>query len=390
MIKGYNIICFGSADWDNPFKTNQHNIMKRLSSYNRILFIESLGLRRPVFQKKDVKRIVKRLFKSISGIRKQKGNLYVYSPLVIPFHKFILVRKFNNLFLKITLYFILKKYKFTDNLVWTYIPNVIDFLGVLDSRLLIYHCVDELSANPLIPDEIRQIEKKLLIRADAVFVTSKNLFNRKHKYNQNTYYFPNVTDFKHFNSAYRKKISIPKELNDLKKPIVGFIGAVSDYKLDFELLKFISKELPDISVVIIGPLGEGEKSVDMNKILSAANLYYLGPKPYEILPKYLSSFDVCLLPNKINEYTINMFPMKFFDYLAAGKPIVSTNLPSLREFKEYFYLSSTREEFIRNIKTALKENDSNRVKKRIKLASQYNWENRIEEVSEIIKNIQNV
>ncbi|MFC2061472.1 glycosyltransferase [Elusimicrobiota bacterium] len=387
MLENNNIICFGTADWDNPYRTNQHNIMERLASKNRILFIESLGLRQPAAQKKDITRILKRLKKGLGGVRKPAENIFVFSPLVLPFHRFKSVRALNNTILKNKLRSIIKKYGFNDSLIWTYVPAVADTIGALESRMVIYHCVDELSANPLIPDILRKIEEDFIRdNADLVFVTSKSLYDSKSGFSNAVHYLPNVADFKHFNKAISGSGRVPQDIKDIKRPVAGFIGAVSEYKLDIELIKHVAEKMTDVSFVFIGPSGEGEKAVDPNNVIDMENVHFLGPKPFEKLPDYLREFNICLLPNRINEYTRNMFPLKFFEYLSAGKPVISTDLPALREFSNYYYTASGGDDFIDKIKKALDEDNREKINSRIDLASRYTWEKRVEEMSEIIRN----
>jgi hypothetical protein len=129
MLKGENIICFGFAEWDNPYKTNQHHIMGRLAANNKVLFIESLGLRQPVLQGKDIKRMAKRVIKSFQGPRLVSENLYAYAPLVLPFHKFAFVRWFNKILLYFQLAVIVRSLNITRPIIWSYVPNAVDFIG---------------------------------------------------------------------------------------------------------------------------------------------------------------------------------------------------------------------------------------------------------------------
>jgi glycosyltransferase involved in cell wall biosynthesis len=154
--------------------------------------------------------------------------------------------------------------------------------------------------------------------------------------------------------------------------------------LDFELIADIATQYPRCSFIFVGSKGEGEKAADISLLERIPNVHFLGGKPYSSLPAFLKGFDVCLLPNRLNEYTKNMFPMKFFEYLAAGKPVVSTRLDAISEFGEYCYLSSDHKEFIANIEKALNENNSNLRAPRIALAQQYTWENRIKEMKSIL------
>jgi len=385
MINGRDIICFGSADWDNPFRTNQHYIVERLAAENRVLFIESLGLRRPVFQKKDLSRMIRRLLRGLIPFKRIRPGLYIFSPLVLPFHKYGAARFLNGLILRLNLKLFVLAAGFRNPVLWSYIPSAVEMKDFLSADMVVYHCVDELSANPLIPDQITVLEKRMLKESDLVFVTSKTLFETKKKFNENTYYMPNVADFQHFNRA-AGDLSVPPDISGIKKPVAGFIGAISEYKLDFRLIRHCAERLGGVSFVMIGPLGEGEREADLRGLLKKDNIHYLGSREFGALPEYLKAFDVCLLPNRINEYTRNMFPLKFFEYLASGKPVVSTALESLRDFSDYFYFSDGKEEFVENISRALKEDEA-LSDKRIELASRYTWNARIREMSELIERV---
>ncbi|MEI8218605.1 MAG: glycosyltransferase [Elusimicrobiota bacterium] len=385
MIERQHIICFGFAEWDNPYKTNQHHLMLRFSAFNSVLFIESLGLRQPSLQKKDVRRMAARIVKWLRGVRKVSETLYVFSPLVIPLHKYASVRKFNRCFLRWQLSRVVKSLKFSRPIVWSYVPNAVEYLGLFDQKLSVYHCVDELSANPRIPRIVGAMEQELLKKADIVFTTAKNLYESKKQFNARTYYMPNVADFDHFNRGF-SELELPSDMR--RKPVtLGFIGAISGYKLDFDLLALLASKHPAWMIKLIGVTGEGEKATDLTLLRKYSNIHLLGGKPYRELPEFLRGFDVCLLPNILNEYTKNMFPMKFFEYLAAGKAVVSTNLDALSKYSDYCYLSRTREEFEQNILRAIREDAPPLQRKRIACAKLHTWEKRIEEMSTVIEGV---
>ncbi|MCX7956699.1 MAG: glycosyltransferase [Endomicrobia bacterium] len=386
MIRDKNIICFGFAEWDARLRTNQHYIVEFLSKSNKVLFIESLGLRRPTLQKKDILRMVWRLIKFFKGVSNPQENLYVYSPLVLPLHKYKIVRYINDMILKLQLDIIIQKFDFKKNIIlWGYVPNMIDFLKRYDEILSVYHCVDELSANPLIPkDFVKQKEQELLKKVSVVLVSSKTLYEERKKLHPKVYYLPNVADFEHFNKATLEDIEIPKDLQKIPSPRIGLVGALSRYKVDFGLIKSIAVRHKEWSFVLIGPTGEGEEAFDIEKFFEDThNVHLLGFKEYRILPNYLKGFDVCIIPSVINDYTQNMFPLKFFEYLATGKPVVVVEIKPLLEFREYCYLSKNLEDFEKNIFLALNEPVENRYK-RISLARKFSWDKRFEEITRII------
>ena len=388
MISGNNIICFGFAEWDNPYKTNQHHLMERFSKNNRVLFIESLGLRRPVLQAKDARRMFRRVLKWLNGVKKVSDTLFVFSPLVLPFHKFLPARIFNRIFLSLQLGLVVRKYDFSSPIIWSYVPNAVEFLGAWDEKLSVYHCVDELSANPRIPGGIvRKMEEEFIKRADVTFVTSKPLFEEKRKYSNSVHYMPNVADYGHFSKAADDGTGMNPEIAAIPAPRLGFVGAISGYKMEFGLIEYLARRHPEWSFVFIGETGEGEKAADLSVLTACGNIHMLGGRDYKDLPGYIKGFDVCLLPGKINEYTKNMFPMKFFEYLASGKPVVSTWLEALNDFHALAYFSRTREDFENNIVLALKEDGRLLRGNRMNAARRFTWDNRIEEMSAVIESL---
>jgi len=384
MLQGENILCISTADWDNIAWTNKQHIMFRLSKANRILYIESLGLRQPTIKKKDMLRILKRIKDWFKGPRKINENLFIYSPIILPFHKIKIVQKINHLVLWLTVKLLLTRLKLKRPIFWTYSPASFSLIGRLHEKLVVYHCVDELSATPRIPGSILEMEEELLKKANLVFTTSKSLYEKKKVFNQYTYYLPNVADVDHFMTT-SGNLPLPEEIVNIKHPIIGFIGTIVGYKLDLELIKYIALTHPDWSVVLIGEVAAGDSKQEIDELKSMANIFMLGAKRYEVLPRYIKVFDVCILPNKINEYTQNMFPMKFFEYLATGKPIVMSELSALKEYSEICYLAKDKEEFVRYIECSLRENDAQLSQRRIEIAKKNTWEVRIETISRLIE-----
>ncbi|WP_222433269.1 glycosyltransferase [Planomicrobium sp. CPCC 101079] len=382
----YDFILISTADWDNPFWTNKQHIAKRLADRgHRVLYVDSIGLRRPEVNKKDLKRITSKLKKYTQGILKKQENLWVWSPVVIPIHSNELVRKLNFKIMELSLNRFSNKLNFENTVLWIYNPLTQPLVGKLNEKITVYHCVDELSAQPGMPVKTLKEEETLLLKkVDIVYATSKSLYDSKKNINAQTFYSPNVADFSHFNKALSSNLEIPEELKSISGPIIGFIGAISSYKLNFSLIENIAKKNPDYNFVFIGQIGEGEPSTNIDQLKDLKNVRFLGAKSYDNLPSYLKRFDVCLLPNNLNEYTKNMFPMKFFEYLAAGKPVVLTPLEALKDYYNLCYIGEDAESFSNAIKRALNENDDKIINKRIQESKKHDWESRIDKMLESI------
>jgi glycosyltransferase involved in cell wall biosynthesis len=134
---------------------------------------------------------------------------------------------------------------------------------------------------------------------------------------------------------------------------IGFVGAISGYKVDFPLLRLMAERHPEWSIVLIGKVGEGDPWTDVGSLADLPNLHFMGPRAYRDLPAYLKGFDVAILPSMLNEYTRGMFPMKFFEYLAAGCPVVATRLHALQAYDNVAYLAVDPADFIVGVEQAL-------------------------------------
>lgn len=385
-MKDKDIVLLSTADWDNPFWTNKQHVAVELSSLGyKVFYIDSLGLRAPSFNKKDMSRVFKRVSKLFAAPKKKRENLWVWSPVTLPWNKYKLIRAFNKLYLKWMVNFWTRYLKFKDKVMWTYNPLTKRLVDVSDYKYLIYHCVDEIKAQPGMPVTIlEEAENELIKDADIVFVTSPNLYESRKKINPNTHYHSNVADFNHFNKSLTVDFPRPIDIRDIQGPVLGFIGAISSYKVNFELLSYIASHRPNYQIVLIGLVGEGDPATDISILKEHKNIHLIGPKSYNELPAYLKYFDVALLPNVINSYTDSMFPMKFFEYLSAGKNVVSVNLKAIQGFKDYVNISSTNDDFIADIDNVLLGQGIS-LDKRLELAKQFTYHERTRKMLDLIK-----
>ena len=384
-MQAKNFIIFSTADWNNPFWTNKQHTADNLASRgHKVLYIESLGLRAPTLKTQDLSRIFKRILSFFKGARQVKSNIWVYSPLVIPLHRFKFIRLINSFLLKSILNYYKCRLGLKEAIVWTYNPIVLDLMKSLNPKNMIYHAVDDLSAAPGMDSElITKEELKLTKEVDIIFCTSQKLYQRFNHIDSNKlFYFSNVVDFEHFSKA-RNNQTKPKDLENIKKPIIGFIGAISEYKLDIKLIKASALKRPDISWVLIGKVGEGQPMSSIDDLREIPNIHLLGPKDYKDLPTYLHFFDVCTIPAPINDYTQSMFPMKYYEYMAAGKPIIASDIDSLKENKECHYFYRSFEEFIKLLDEALTCGVKNK-DKCDQLARENTWSKRLDKMLKVI------
>lgn len=329
-----HIVVLSTADWDHPFWTNKQHVSVAMANLgHRVLYIDSLGIRAPSGHSRDLLRLLRRLLLACRPPRRVRAGIWIWSPLVIPAAKSKPTILINRIILKFSLAFWMTVLRHRPDVIWTYNPMTLRYLDITQFDKSVYHCVDAIDAQPAMPSQlIRESEEGLCRAVQIVFTTSKSLQQRCQIFNENTYYFGNVADYNHFRKALEPSTLIPKDLIDIPKPRIGFVGAISSYKLDFSLLRELALMRPQWQFILIGKTGEGQLNCRDDLLTDLPNIHLLGPMPYSQLPSYLKGFDVGIIPAPINSYTQSMFPMKFFEYLAAGLPVVASNLDSLQEY----------------------------------------------------------
>jgi glycosyltransferase involved in cell wall biosynthesis len=350
-LESRDVVLLATADWDHPFWTNKQHVALTLAELgHRVLYVESVGLRAPRLEGQDVLRIWRRLCRGLRPPRRVAPRLWVWSPLLIPAAHAGWRRRLNQMLFSRGLWLWRSWLGLRADLFWTYNPltSLLLSLPLKDYRQSVYHCVDDLAAQPCMPSALITAEEEKLCRlSDQIFVTSPELLRTRSVYNSSIRYHSNVADVSHFAAARSQVGIIPEDLAQLPRgPRLGFIGAISRYKLDLDLLAALAAHRPDCQIVLIGRVGEGDPSTALEPVMHCANVHHLGPKPYAQLPDYLRGFDVALLPCPLNDYTRSMFPMKFFEYLAAGVPVVATDLPALYEYKDLAHLCVTSRDFL--------------------------------------------
>ena len=392
MSDKYNIICFSNQLWDYPNWTNKRHVMSRLGKLgHKIIFVDPpLNFGRVLLR--QFQRGNWNLTRLLTGCKKE-GNVLVYTPIKFYFFdklfSFLFSEKINSL----SNSFFTKKNK---KILWIYnveIDNLELYLKNVKNDYLIYDCVDYYAGFPKYSskedkERILNIEKILAEKADLVFATAPGLVDRLKKINSKTFYTPNVGDFEMFNGIREKyKNELPKEFKNLKKPIIGYIGALDSYKFDYELLKKSALAYPDFSFVIIGDvaLKDREGSLKELGLDNISNVHFLGSIPFVKTPKYIAHFDCELIPYVYNDYTVGgCFPVKFFNTLSAGVPSVVTNLPVFSMYKNVTYISKTHDDFIKNIGLSLEENSDRKIQERVNVAKENTWDSKVSNILSII------
>jgi glycosyltransferase involved in cell wall biosynthesis len=381
-LSGRELVCVGFADWDTELWTNQQHLMARLANENRVLFIESLGLRQPQLAARDLKRMLRRLRRGLA-LRSVPEGPVVLSPLVVPIHRFAILRALNRRLLDLQVRRAIRKLGFADPILWAYVPQAEALLRTLDPPLVVYHCVDDIAAQPGIDAaSTRSAEQRFARRADLVLASSPKLAERMRTLSRHVLYAPNVADTAHFASALEDG-PVDAALEDLPRPRILFMGAIVASKLDMTLLASLARLRPQWSFVLVGPVGPGDPRTDVGVLGAEPNVYLLGGRAYAELPAVLRGVDAGLIPYARNELTASIFPMKVYEYLAAGRPVVAAGLPALAEVADVA-TADDAEATARLLDDALAHDSAELRAERSRRAQAHSWERRLEEIAEAI------
>lgn len=379
-MKNQHIIYFSSDEWDSGLKTSQYHISIRLATNNKVLYVNSIGLRKPTASKEDFLRIIDKLKRYFKGLQRINENLYVFTPIVVPFHGIAWVNALNKFLLTVFIRYYQRKLKLKDPYIITFLPNTVNILGRFAEKKVIYYCADHVSSfKGVDTKKIQEMEQKLFKKADFVFVTSNRLYEQKKNNNKKTYYMPHGVDTDLFKKALDQKTKVPADISDIRKPIIGFFGHISNDWINFEILIFMAKLHPEWSILLIGKI-----AADIPNLSIYKNIVFLGSRDYFSLPNYSKAFDVAIIPFVDSTLTRNSNPLKLKEYLAAGRPVVSTPIPELMQYSNIIKIVTGNEAFSAAVEEYLLNDSETSKFHRSNLMESETWECRFKSFVQII------
>ncbi|KKG11022.1 glycosyltransferase [Methanosarcina sp. 2.H.A.1B.4] len=364
-----DIVCFSDIFWDALWQRHQQ-LFTRFPSNWRILFIEPTSI--PVLLTQP-----KRLF------TRRHLNIEIVSLPSIPLiDRSENLRWINDSLISFWLRFILKQKNIKEPVLFYYEPRYSTLIGKLQEKMVVLDYIDDKLAFSNVPSWMKKYLDNLIEKANLVFVASSYLHNNILKTRKNdVYLIGNGVDVDHFKKA-MTDIPIPEDIAHIKTPIVGYIGALSDW-VDFDIIKAISQKYLDLSVVLVGPEFPSVKN-EIDSLKQYPNIFILGMKPYEILPNYIKAFDVCIIPFKINELTLSSNPLKFYEYISSGKNVISINLPEVKQFDHAIYVANNLDEFLHFIPISLNKNVN--IEEVLKITEENTWDRKSEMMIKLIIN----
>ena len=257
------------------------------------------------------------------------------------------------------------------------LPHAVDVVPFLSRRALVYHCADDYAHVSGFPDTLPRLEADLCRQADLVITTSETLCQARRRFNPNTHWVPNGADVQHFS----KRAEPAADIRDLQRPIVGFVGGLSEW-VDVHLIEQLARARPGWSFVLIGPV-----AVEVSALRGLANVRLVGPRAYADLPAYLAAMDVGLIPFKRNEVTYHADPIKAYEYLAAGLPVVATELPALRRLEHVVRLADSSDGFLQALDAACGETTDTHRRARQAEAARHSWNGRFETIEQLMRDV---
>ena len=263
-------------------------------------------------------------------------------------------------------------------------PYWLRFVGIAQEAHVVYECRDEYSVSDRgVPDpRMQTLELQLLKQADVVFAASEALHTKMSRLHHNAHFLSNGVDFGLFSGALSDASVVPEELCKIPSPRIGYVGGVSEPIVDFGLLEYLSRVRPQWSFVLIGPSAGVPESIK-----KSPNIHLLGTRPHEEVPQHLKGMDVAISPFARNKYTDNLNPLKIWEYLAAGKLVVTTDAVQGQSLRDIVFIAGNREQFLAHIDQALSADHSRRIQQGIALAREHSWLQTTKEVPRILAEV---
>lgn len=391
-----DVVFFTFFRADNPYSSISLSMAKELAKNHRVIYVNHpyslkdviTGLREG---DRDMRR---RLWGFLTGRTQYEqvdtiphNFVSVVPPLCLPINWLPsgpIFRFFRNIQNAVILRSIRKALRSHEVRNFLYI-NCFDMIyaGVLPkdmgARLSIYHCIDDITDDWYLGKHGIELEREAIRQADLTFVTSSNLYTLMRPYSERMVKFYNAADVENFEQVRTQIYPRPKELEGRSGPVIGFVGNLDTKRIDYDLMKKVALAHPDKTLLIIGPLNSpAPKEIGLDRL---PNVVMAGSRRLHELPPLMQHMDCVLIPFLLNRMTRSIYPLKINEYLAAGKPVVSTSFSDdIRTFAECIYLAQDPEDFVRLIDVALAENSPERVRRRAEVANSNTWEARIRQL----------
>ena len=384
-MKKFDIIMLNMSnysEWDEGVSNRNYHILKELVSrpeVGKVLAVDYLPLtpkRALRIFKEDIVLNIRnsQVIKKGPGYKVSKisEKLYVYSDANFFWRPSATMKNIRKTALQLN---------FGDLILWSYFPFAAPYWDILGQKLTVFEAVDNWLLHSSYTKQAGRLQAaydKIKNSADLIFVVSQNLlafFDDQ----PNVYWMPNGVDFKH----YKKRFAlINRDIADIPRPIIGYIGVIQD-KVDLELIKFLAQKNEKKSLVMVGPVWDEQNSLKM-ELEKMPNVHFLGYKTYQEAPMYIQQFDVGIIPHKASGFSASTNPMKTYEYLACGKPVVASNNIGTENIGDIIEVANNYQQFNEKIQQVLENDDQSKRDLRQEFVKKHSWLNTVNKMLDLV------
>lgn len=385
------IICFAGATYDQPSWTNRQHMMSRIANQIPVLYVEPrIWLFRYIATNWRQPRVLMRFFRRLIGVERVHDKLFIKAQWnLLPFSReYRQIAKINWLLNRWSVRTAALQLGFSSpqTIIWLYDTEGVEYLRDFAGAYVLYDCVDDHAAQAGVdrnPSRVIEEEEKIMQRANVVTVTSTKLYELKRQGHPNVHLVLNAGDVEAFSNKSPGVVDVPARIRQLPHPIIGSVGALDRYKVDFELLYQVARQHPDWQFVCIGePMVDRDQST-LTRLRGLPNVYLLGAVDHRLVPAYVSFFDICTIPYRSSRYNEASFPLKFWEFMATGKPIIVSGLPELRAYQSLIHYVTTVDEYSMAVTKSLQESGSGSAKRRA-VAAEHSWQHRVDQIMALL------
>ena len=388
VVKGADIIIVSSQQWYTDIGSTCKNVAHEFAKNNRVLYVNAPLDRRTILYSKDDANIKKHLDiinNKSENLFEVEKNIWNYYPTTkiesinwIPSTSiFSIINKRNNKKFAADIKVAIDRLKFKDFIIFNDNDIFRSFYlkEFLKPKLYIYCNRDNLLGVDYWKKHGVQLEAELIAKSDLTVANSTSLTDYSLQHSANSYYFGMGCNIELFNG--RKKFALPQDMQNIPRPIIGYVGVLTSLRIDVDIIKAIAKAHPRYSIVLVGPYDLFKEKDQLNGF---SNIYFLDKKPVSALPSYMQAIDVCINPQAINDITKVNYPLKIDEYLAMGKPVVATKTDAMEMFSDYIFLPAKPEDYPAAVEEALLTDNEILKEKRMQLAASHTWEHAVEKI----------
>ncbi|RMF81535.1 MAG: glycosyltransferase [Planctomycetota bacterium] len=368
-LRAAGVVCFGGEDW--WYHNRAHcdmQLMRQYARAARVLYVNSIVMRKPNIGEGRMffRRLTRKLRSIGRGVTRVSDNFWVYSPVTAPVHHVPLARGLNQAALRMQIRVIAHRAGLTTPIVWVNCPVAADTALALRRCALVYQRTDRYEEYPGVDrDAVLRCDEMLKRRADLTFYSSRSLYEEERAACRRAAYVDHGVDYERFACGGGES---PEELRDIPRPIAGFFGGMDAHTFDYPLMLDVVRHTPEVSFVFVG-----NSSIDRSELEACPNAFLIPQQPYERIPAFGRAFDTCLMPWNRNRWIAGCNPIKLKEYLALGKPIVSTPFPELNRYEGLVLTARDAAEFAAQVRRAVALDDPTLAERRRAAVQSSTW-----------------